>query len=73
MTFLTEKRGRGNLTFFCLVLAMPSDLAMSGDFLIYAEKTEEVKKKILVVFTMYFPLETNGVKKKKSDFENLSQ
>lgn len=65
-TFLTEKHGRENLTFFCLVLAMPLDLAMSGDFLIYAEKTEEVKKKkILVVFTIYFPPRKKRSKKKK--------
>lgn len=32
------------------------------------------KEKILLVFSMYFPLETTGVKKKKkSDFENPSQ
>lgn len=29
---------------------------------------KEKKKKIPVVFTMYFPLETNGVKKKKKRF-----
>ncbi len=57
MNFPTEKRGRGNLTFFCLVLAMPLDSAMSGDFPICVEKTEEVK-----TYPCISPLLTKGSK-----------
>lgn len=34
----------GNLTFFCHVWDTQSDLEMSGDFLIYVERTAEVMR-----------------------------
>lgn len=42
MSYPREKRGVGDLTFFSLVSDTQSDSETSGDFLIYAEKTEEV-------------------------------
>lgn len=48
-TYPREKRGLGNLTFFSHALDTPLDWEMSGDFLIYVEKTEEVKRIFFLV------------------------
>lgn len=53
MSYPREKRGVENLTFFSLVWDTPLDSEMSGDFLIYVEKMEEVKRIFLAFFQLF--------------------